>query len=135
VRNITLKMVRLKDKAEHNFSWGVFRSPKFAVTGPDPSFQLCSTFVIPSASPHHFNILFWDRGIIDEAQPLATKLIEQWNQFLNDQLSAAGNDTDVDSTKFRIDAYEEFTKTPEQLNTYTALQDMFYWHPGLFLTA
>src|SRR5262245_56334176 len=130
VRNMTLKVVRLKDKAEHDFSWGVFRSPKFVAAGPDPSFQLGSTFVIPSASPHHFSILFWDRGLIDEAQPFATKLVEQWNEFLKNKLSTA--DPDVDPMKLRFDAYEEFARTSEHLNTYTALQDMFYWHPGRY---
>jgi hypothetical protein len=39
VRNMTLKVVRLKDKAEHDFSWRFFRSPKFFATGPDPQFN------------------------------------------------------------------------------------------------
>jgi hypothetical protein len=56
--------------------------------------------------------------------------MEQWNQFLNDKLSATGTDTDVDLMKFRVDAYEEFTKAAEHVNTYAALHDMFYWHPG-----
>jgi hypothetical protein len=134
VRNMALKIVRLKDKAEHDFSWGVFRSPKFVATGPDASFQLCSTFLVASTSPHHFNILFWDRGIIDEAQPLVTKLTEQWNKFLQNKadLSVADSTTTADFLKSRIHAYEEFARTSEHVNTYTALQEMFYWHPGRY---
>ena len=134
VRNMTLKIVRLKDKAEHDFSWRFFRSPKFLATGPDPSFQLCSTFVVPSASPHHFSILFWDPGIIDEAQPLAAKLIEQWNEFLKNkgELPTAPSDTNVDSSKSRIQAFEEFAKTPGIVDTFAALTEMFYWLPGRY---
>jgi hypothetical protein len=132
VQNMSVKVVRLKDKAEHDFSWAVFRSPKFVAAGPDPSFQLCTAFVVPAASPHHFNILFWDRAIIDEAQPAVSDLMKQWSEFLQNKRQRASVDDNVDSPEFRTNAYDEFAKTPGPLKTYTALQDMFYWFPGRY---
>jgi hypothetical protein len=139
VRDMTLKVVRLKDKAEHDFSWAFFRPLKFVATGADPSLQFCSTFVAPSTSPYHFNIIFLDRDLIDEARPLADKLRERWNEFLKAKGQLADVDTaaNVDLVKARIEqikphAYQDFAKTSEHVNTYTALQQMFYWHPGQY---
>lgn len=43
-RSIDLRLVRLKDRAEHRFSWALLRSEKLSSTsGRDMTFQFCST--------------------------------------------------------------------------------------------
>jgi hypothetical protein len=71
---------------------------------------------------------------VDEALPLAAKLIEQWNDFLKNkgESPAAPTDTNVDSSKSRTQTFEEFAKTPGIVDTFAALTEMFYWLPGRY---
>jgi hypothetical protein len=141
VKDMWLKITRLKDKAQHILPWGVFRSPKLPLTAnPDPTVQLCSSFVIPVNSPYHFNILFWDRGLQAETRPISSKLREAWTKYLSAKGETLPRENEGDINEFkakqervRITLYDDFSRTPDHVEAYGALQDLFYWNPGKYI--
>jgi len=85
VRGIALILTHYKDKALHNFPWGLFRSDRILVRSrSDTTLQLCSGFMLTQNSPFPYKIQFWDRDAQDEIRPLIERLTSAWTEAFKD---------------------------------------------------
>lgn len=140
VRSINLRLTRYKDRAEHQFSWGVFRSDKLSLaSGQDTTFQLCSGFMLTLNSPFPYNIQFWDRDVQEEIRPHLQSLRSAWAQaFLNaggSQLLEAGVDLAAVSTELQAatrSLYSTFSTRTEHVEAFSSLGRLCYWEPGRY---
>lgn len=79
IRTIDLSVVREKDKAQHDYKWLAFQSPKIDIAGSQPSpMEIPSGFLISPNSPHRFNINFNDNDLLKEMTPLLNQYYSEW---------------------------------------------------------
>lgn len=138
IRTIELRLVRQQDNLQHAFSWGIFRSPTVSLGDQqNPSFQLCSSFLLSEQSPFHYNIQFWDRQTQEQIRPLVEKLKEAWATAFLDaggrQLLEQGVDLAAVAEEVRRatrELYSDFSQQELHVDVYTTLQRLCYWEPG-----
>jgi len=72
IHNITLKIVREKDRSEHIYQWGLFRPPAIASYQQMPM-EICSSFLLTERSPRRLNILFLEQSAVNDMRPKLEK--------------------------------------------------------------
>ena len=75
VRQIRVKVHRIRTNGEHWFAWLAFRSPVMMLgesAAPPP--ELPSSFIVSSSQPYRYNITFHDADIGEEIRPHMQRL-------------------------------------------------------------
>lgn len=126
-----------EDKEEHNFEWGVFRSPSVLL---DPQkempVEVPSGFMLSTAQPHKYSIQFHDTVIQQKIQAIAEKVRTAWREVLkkaeeDPKVSQGLNDPALkDETKREI--YKQFSKSSEHVSAFSTLDRLCYWKPGRY---
>lgn len=138
IRSIDLKLTRSKDQSQHAFRWGIFRT---SAIGPEqqPSYQLCSPFLLTKDSAFAYNIQFWDAQTQEEGRSVTEALREAWASTFMDaggrQLLERGADLAALGEELReatAQVYSEFANEPIHVNSYQALQRLCYWEAGRY---
>ena len=138
VNEIYLRIIRLKDKAEHNFQWYAFRSPEINTVGTTPqAMELPAGFLISTKIPQRFNILFYDTKLAEEIKPLLTKHLSEWFKYVNKinniKSSFPPNINNQEIIQIQQNnIIEEFKKCPVYIDTYKELDRKCYWEAGKY---
>lgn len=137
VKSIDLEVVREKDRAQHVFNWIAFRPPKIELAGTQPiSMEIPAGFLVSPDSPHRFNIVFNDAGLLEEIRPLFNEYISEWLKVV-EQLSkvwppSVGVTPQPEIIAKQLELIEAFRKSPIRVETYTALDRKCYWEVGRY---
>jgi hypothetical protein len=134
VRAIDLKLVRESDHSTHNYEWSLFRSNKVRLSQPsDMEFELASGLMLSTSQPHRFNILFIENKAQQELVAEVQKLQKAWNEFLWPKLQAKMQASpSVPADQYRLAIYEEFSKTPLHVETWSKVDRARYWEAGSY---
>lgn len=132
INRIYLKVIRLEDKAEHNFDWQAFKAFNlFILDNSIPKIELPTGFIVTQKVPYRFNILFNDRELIEKLKSEYKKYIDEWNKYYN-ELKIIENK--FQAVKVRVqkqfELIEKFRKCVTRTEVYSKLNDLFYWKDG-----
>jgi hypothetical protein len=141
IRSMDLKLIRLKDRAEHNYSWGLFRSERLSTTsGQDTTLQICSGFMLTQDSPFSYNIQFWDRDVQEELRTHLEALRTAWTQAFieagGQPLLEPGADLAAVAGEVQTatqNLFKTFSHSSHCVQAYNGIQRLCYWEPGRYL--
>jgi hypothetical protein len=132
IRSIDLLVVRGKDKAQHNFKWTAFQSPKIDIAGGQvASMEIPSGFMVSPNSPHRFNIVFNDNDLFKDIRPLLNAYYSEWYRTAEElnkiwpPLTGTPPSKDILEQQFAV--IERFRNSKIHVDTYTALDRKCYW--------
>jgi len=137
VRDISLTVVRIRDQAQHNFDWAAFRGGNIG----DEIFTLPASFLISTAQPYRFNIVFTDTETSQEMQddlgPVREAWQKLWASTLIDEDEADEVDElpeiDEDEADELPQIYDEtFSENPVNVQAYQNIGRRFYWDAGTY---
>ena len=140
VQNIELHVIKLKDSSRHKFEWGLFRSEKFTVGGKqETSLELPTGFMLTTAQPYRYNILFSDSLVQSEIRPLINELTNSWTKTLFDEGGRSATEQGVNPIGGLVQSqqvlkalYDKFSKQDVHIKAFTALDRLCYWEPGKY---
>lgn len=88
VRSMIARATRLKDKAEHVFSWRAFR-PRVINLG-EPSIhglEAAGSFLIPGEGVHQYNVFFGSSAFVEEYEAMFRHVRDAWNRLRTETLA------------------------------------------------
>lgn len=135
VRNMTLTVVRQKDKAHLDLSWRAFRPNAIPLNSDAPhSLEVASGFLLTTSGPHKYNVFFVSDQYIAEHQPAANRLTEAWKTFARTKRAqvdpAEPITADLANPVIARLWVDEFMARPEPTALRDALNHTFFWLPG-----
>ncbi len=137
VRNIDLRLVREKDRAQHNYKWAAFQSTRIEPASNQPSpMEIPSSFLISPNLPHRFNIIFNDNDLLTDLRPSLNIFRSQWYK-VTEELSRIwpnfpGTSPPPEILTKIVSLIEEFSKSKIHIETFTKLRENCYWEPGYY---
>lgn len=137
VERMSLKVIRLKDRAEHLFAWRAFR-PHSVSSSPDGTvqFEVASSFLVSPSVPHRFNVFFASNDFQSTYRARVAALWERWKTYVDTERAT------VDPTgalpvrqlldnpiteKALVDGY---MRLPEPAEVHRVLNHDFFWREG-----
>lgn len=135
IKSIELSVVREKDRATHILNWIAFRPPKIDLAGNQPTLmEIPSGFMVTLNSPHRYNIAYNDNLLLNEFRPSLNEYISEWYKIA-EQLNriwppTMGTATPPEIISQQAQLIDDFTKGKTHLETYTMLNEKFYWESG-----
>ena len=139
VRRMRLEVRRQKDSARHRFEWRAFRSGRASLGGQDERYaEAAGSFLLTTTPPHQYDVFFATPEFASEHGALASSLLERWRSFVRRRIEDEGPSLSTQLARVLEDPgafetlLEEFKKTPEPLELYSALDRGFYWNPGQY---
>ncbi len=137
IKRVTVKVIKLKDGATHNFNWRAFRSNTFSLNPSDPvQLEIASSFLLTEENPFKYNIFFVDDSFAAEVAPKVGGLSARWYEFRTNrlkQLEAEFKDTFsllLENPMLNATLYDEFSASGGVLDSYTVLDRACYWEAG-----
>jgi len=138
IHSITLKITREKDKAEHNFQWGIFRPPAL-VPPQQTQFEICSGFLLTENSPRRLSVLFFEPEAVDEMRPNIELFRQSWSKKIAEspiqeyfkQLKP-NQPFPTEAHQFFQKLYREYSSEKVSVDTFSALSRMFYWEQSSY---
>ena len=130
VKNISLRITRLKDNAQHRFNWRFFRSNVITLGAQKPpEFEVVSGFLLTPDKPFKYHIYFVDDAFMAEYNPKVLVYIEKWNEFLSKNMVIEADWKK--NPQYLESNYTEFGKdNKESMATFLLLERAFYWNEG-----
>ena len=134
VRSIDLMVIREKDRSQHIFHWIAFRSPKIDIAGTQPiSMEIPSGFLISPSSTHRFNIVFNDNDLFEDIRSIFNAYITEWYRVVDELTKIRPSSSGVFDREIfaeQIAIIDNFRKSKNHIDTYTAFDRKCYWEPG-----
>lgn len=133
IREISLRLVRLHDRSQHDLEWAAFHPVGAQVSASaTPTIEVPAGFLLTVGSPHRFRIQFMDPVVFTEIGALLDQLRTDWGNAL---LAAYGgsiteNLDPATAQSITDQAYAEFNGAPSTLNAYGELDRRCYWDAG-----
>lgn len=147
VRSIDVNIVKAKDRSQHRFEWGAFRTQKFSTAGTrEAEIELPAGFMLTTAQPRRYNIQFFDVTLQDEMRPHIEGVKTAWQDALKESgiykmleaddtgyaTSLLGS-TVIDQTQQAVTVlYAKFSTSEVHVKAYTGLDRLCYWEPGRY---
>lgn len=137
IRSIKLTVTRNSDGARHHFEWAGFRTLSTVIPGStsgNTPVEWPAGFMLTTAEPRRFNIVFADRDLERQMRTILDPLQQEWQSAL---LGAWGGTIppQLDAAQFRAGseaAYATFASKQQYLDAYTELDRICYWTAGRF---
>lgn len=135
VDKATVEVIKLKHRSRHRFEWAAFRKTKTILgltTGEshETEADIPTGFMISTATPHTYNIIFFDTLLFQELKPLIINFRQTWANLLQQKnLNAKSEQQRV---QLVAAAYQEFSRSQEYIDAYTAIDRAFYWEQGTY---
>jgi hypothetical protein len=131
VEEVTAKVIRVKDKAEHDFRWIAFRPASIDITGRAPiEMEFASSFLVTPNSPRRLNILFNDERQLQDMTPTIQKYIAEWHKCAYGDTTSGANKVFDPSSDQKSECVNKFKQETISAETYGSLLSKFYWEPG-----
>lgn len=134
IKTIEIKVIRIKDKAEHIFQWVAFRSPKINFSKADRTdMELASSFLVTPDSPKRINIFFSDTN---HYQEFLYPKMQELNKAINDKYRTKCKELENSEYQNPDDEHfkQEFQATARDmesyLDTYDSIMSKCYWDSG-----
>jgi hypothetical protein len=125
VESIQLSVTKQKDDSHHEFDWILFRAGKFAIGvggGSEVTAELISSFMLTTAQPYRYNVLFQDAATQGEMRRHIEHIQAEWTKAR----TAAGPETAADAV------FDALVKQGTFTESYTALDRLMYWEAGKY---
>lgn len=135
VEGMSVRVIRLRDKAERTLRWRAFRSSGINSPGSAAQFDLPRSFLVQPTAPYNYNIVFADGEFEAEFRSRLNEVPERWRTFLQAVVTKGNIAPENLETLFR-DAnasqvfWTEFAKEPWLTDLYRAIDERFFWHAG-----
>ena len=148
IHTIYLTLSRQEDKFSRRFEWGVFRTAKATIgqttkSGVDQagevSMDVPNGFMISTAQPYRYNILFIDPIIFhQQLKPILAEFRTSWLSHLDqaniipskEMLLNVPLDRKIMMSLKR--EFEEFITKADYANVFDRINELFYWTPGAY---
>jgi hypothetical protein len=138
VTSAKLRVVRLKDKAESNFSWRFFRPFSVDVSGKeDSTVDPVAGFALTPATSFKYHIFFASDAFVAEFQPSADKVRDEWPTFFSADLAThspgkTGAQLPTGSVEFEA-SLGRYLNTAKPTALWAELNHSFFWQSGDYL--
>ncbi|HEY0319350.1 MAG TPA: hypothetical protein VGC66_00105 [Pyrinomonadaceae bacterium] len=142
IKFINLTLVKQRDNSKYQFDWVVFRTAKTIIgQSGEVALDVPSSFMIATAQPHRYNIVFSDTKLFQEIRPTLEGIRQSWLTYLQgigqsdeleEYLTSANPALKRKLLKSLKRSYDKFSILPEQVNSLTILEKAFYWEPGIY---
>lgn len=135
ITSAKLHVVRLKDKAESNFNWRLFRPFSVDVSGKeDATVDPVAGFALTPATSFKYHIFFASDAFVAEFQPSADKLRDEWPSFFSTDLAAhypekTATEVKAGSVEFEA-SLGRYLSTARPAALWAELNHSFFWQPG-----
>lgn len=126
ISNISLVVIRERDRAQYNFNWLAFRSNQFTIgANSQISFELPSGFIITPTQPHRYNILFSDFQRYSEMLPAIRQIQDVWATEVRTALS-------ISPLPNYATLFDNLARSgrAEIVDFHTRIQRLCYWEVG-----
>lgn len=136
VTEMRVQITRLADKAAHNFTWRAFKSSRLSGPTLTPeNIEFASSFTLGIGSPKVLNVFFASENFADRYAQKANAIRSAWSAFLlaKQPIYGAQMPALLQDPAFVDNLFQEYSKSGETLNFYTALNNGFFWHAGDYL--
>lgn len=137
VSAMRLKIVRVADRSEHEFTWRAFKSNK--LTGPSlvpENVEIASSFTVSPGSPKILNVFFASENFSDRYAQHARAIQTAWSAFLQAKQPVYGEQfaTQLNDPLFVDELFSEFSSQNNVvLDFHASLNNRFFWHSGEYL--
>lgn len=135
VEGMTVRVVRLRDRAQRVLGWRAFRSSGINPPGSPAQLDLPRSFLVQPASPHNYNIVFADDEFDAEFRGRLNEVADRWRTFV--QAEAAKSDIGPPELEKIFENpnasqifWSEFFKEHFIADLYAAVSERFFWHAG-----
>ena len=117
VQRMGVRVIRLKDRAEHILDWRAFR-PNVVTIAPNPTttFSVAASFLVSTAVPRTYNVFFASQQFVADYQALVQPLRDTWQGF--------PQQVQQEST------FGRFVAAKHGTDMHAAISHGFYWHAG-----
>lgn len=136
INKMQVRVVRLRDKAEHIFSWRAFR-PNEIATNLSTNIQLhiASGFLITPKAPKQYHVFFASDSFSSEYQEHIQPLRESWIAFA--ERTAAQPDENITnqiakSKETTSEVFSKFISSGKATSFYNKISNDFFWHTGKY---
>jgi hypothetical protein len=132
VRQIDLKVTKLKDGSTHHLDWIVFRAEKLTADGTeDSSYEVAAGFILLTTQPYRYSILFGDSVTRDEMKPHIEKVQAEWNNYTRGASTAVAK-VGSPTVPQPPEIFEKYLNTGLSLEAYNVLDRRMYWEAGKY---
>jgi hypothetical protein len=125
------------------FEWGAFRNPKTvvglaAVQSAEVSVDAPFSFMIATAQPYRYNIIFIDVAVLQQVRAILENFRQAWISYAVQQtdLDIQSPPTDPNAQQKLLQklrrAYEKFSGTEEYAKALDSLNHLYYWEPATY---
>lgn len=135
VEGMSVRVIRVRDKAERVLRWRAFRSSGINAPTAAPQFDLPRSFLVQPTAPHNYNIVFADEEFEAELRIRLNEVLERWRSFLdesakNGKIPTESVDTILREPNASQVLWSEFAKEPWVSELHAAISERFFWHTG-----
>lgn len=140
VESMHLVVTKLKDGSHHQFDWFVSRAGKYSSVGKSEiTAELVSGFMLATAQPHSYNVLFQDAGTQEEIRKHLEPAQSEWMRLRLASEAAQpaafiiGSMMTVQQQQRQLDElFKQFMMLPVVTQAYSEIDRLIYWEPGTY---
>jgi hypothetical protein len=129
IRDIRLKIKKIKNNEQHWFYWAAFGSPKINIgQQSDVALEYPASFIVKKEQPHRFLIAFSDVQTQEEMKPLLDDCIKTLGLLVKDELQRLVSGSDMLNLGAKYT--EKYRKSDAYSKAFDRLNRNLYWESG-----
>jgi hypothetical protein len=140
---ITVSLLKKGTVTPRRFEWAGFRNAKFlfattAGQSAEVSLEAPAGFMVSTAQPHRYNIIFTELKTIDQFRPIFETFRKAWLDYFGHEtsldLSTVASDP-AGQTKLLNEmrrVYQNFSTTEPYVNAFDSLNRLLIWEAGSY---
>lgn len=137
VRRMRVRVVRLRDRAEHTFNWRAFRPNTISLNPTaSPTFEIAGSFLVTPGTPRQYNVFFASERFSSQYQAHVQPLRDTWQTFLEAQLRKVDEalvgqiGRVLENPAFASELFNQFIHDGHATQLHASVSNDFFWHAG-----
>jgi len=133
ITHMSLRIVRVSDRAEHRFDWRAFKATTFDTqTLAHKNIEIATPFTVPISTPRPITVFFASENFAQIYANDAGRLRASWSAFGARKQEKVGAEFGalLQNQNYVDELFQEFSNDGGAVEFYTRLNHGFFWHAG-----
>lgn len=139
VREMRVRVVRDRNRAEHEFTWRAFRPSSISIGAQaQQTLEIASSFLVSPESPHRYNVFFASAAFASEYQSDVQPLRDEWQRFVEQKIRQVNPNLVgqigrvLENPALSSQLFSEFNTAGHATDLHARLSNHFFWHAGTY---
>lgn len=139
IDKMTIRIVRVRDRAEHEFIWRAFRPNSIPIgAGSGLSIAFATSFLLMPDNPREYNVFFASLSFATDYAPQVAPLQAAWVRFIQSKLGPINDPQGAQVAAILRDPnlsgifFDDFVTQPEPGKLIQSLTQDLFWRVGQY---